>query len=255
MPALLGPFVRCWFSVLWLAFFGFTRTGELESLPHAFIQLTRYECHKHTPTTNVFLKELVGVKLLFYASWFVYFIIFYFNFFFFVRRAAERHGARCWLAPRGCCFSVNYQRFNSSTTPSNLRDWKPDIYSLSRSSRENAPQKALVRQRTCVWVAVKTHALEVGQSTCPSAVKIKKRREGGERPRPLRLSHAVVNNSHWILFYYFLFFCECHYKNITSLIMARLNLGSCVCGVGGGHAVYSRSLPPSSDPSSLTAAG
>lgn len=160
----------------------------------------------HTPTTNVFLKELVGVKLLFYASWFVYFIIFYFIFYFifFVRRAAERHGARCWLAPRGCCFSVNYQRFNSSTTPSNLRDRKPDIYSLSRSLRENAPRKALVRLRTCVWVAVKTHALEVGQSTCMSAVKIKKRREaGGERQRRLRLSHAVVNNSHWILFYFF----------------------------------------------------
>lgn len=32
MPALLGPFVRCGFSaplfVLWLAFAGFTRTGE-----------------------------------------------------------------------------------------------------------------------------------------------------------------------------------------------------------------------------------
>lgn len=99
-----------------------------------------------------------------------------------VRRAAERNGARCWLAPRGCCFSVNYQRFNISTTPSNLRDRKPDIDSLSRSSRENAPQKALVGQRTCVWVAVKTHALEVGQSTCTSAVKIKERR-GGEGAR------------------------------------------------------------------------
>lgn len=54
MPALLGPFVRCWFSVLWLAFFGFTRTGELESLPHAFVQLTRYECHTHTDDKRVF---------------------------------------------------------------------------------------------------------------------------------------------------------------------------------------------------------
>lgn len=67
MPAPLGPFVRCWFSVLWLAFFGFSRTGELEALPRAFVQLTLLVSvtHAHTQreTTNVFVKKLVGASL------------------------------------------------------------------------------------------------------------------------------------------------------------------------------------------------